>query len=649
VHDVTDNIRTYEAFVKAKECIADRKGLDVADDEINPILKPFQRACVRWALAGGCRALFEAFGLGKSVQQLEICRIVLSKLDVGPVRHRALIICPLGVRQEFIRDSVEILGWHESPVFIQKTEHLRCDQCDGSREVEGDWCQACEGTGTMFGIFITNYESIREGKIDLSLFDVITLDEASVLRSFGSKTFGEFLFGAVQQVPYRFVATATPSPNEYQEMLAYAHFLGVMDIGQARTRFFKRNSEKSDDLTLHKHKEHEFWLWVASWALFLQRPSDLGPEYSDEGYELPELEIVYHELPVDHKTAKADKHGQGQMFRNATAGVSEASREKRDTLKARVARMKEIVDASPDDHFLVWHDLEAERKAIEDAIPETVTVYGSQKLDRREQAIIDFSDGRLKYLGGKPQMLGSGCNFQRHCHRAIYVGIGYKFNDFIQSIHRLLRYLQTHKVRIDIIFAESEKAVLEILLEKWERDKEQRAIMTEIIQKYGLAQDSMRAELTRGFGVEREAITGGLGKTPVNIDRKFKDQLEEIIGPDETIIGSAEGKLEWLNIHNQNVFNIYPNIGARKITCHFKPELRRTVIEAIDRYVIVHGTLRYKQRERFPYAADVAEIEVVPEYDQLPLMADLQGIAPNATGKLTADDYVQKLRQKRSI
>jgi hypothetical protein len=159
----------------------------------------------------------------------------------------------------------------------------------------------------------------------------------------------------------------------------------------------------------------------------------------------------------------------------------------------------------------------------------------------------------------------------------------------------------------------------------------------------------MRAELTRGFGVEREAITGGLGKTPVNIDRKFKDQLEEIIGPDETIIGSAEGKLEWLNIHNQNVFNIYPNIGARKITCHFKPELRRTVIEAIDRYVIVHGTLRYKQRERFPYAADVAEIEVVPEYDQLPLMADLQGIAPNATGKLTADDYVQKLRQKRSI
>jgi hypothetical protein len=142
------------------------------------------------------------------------------------------------------------------------------------------------------------------------------------------------------------------------------------------------------------------------------------------------------------------------------------------------------------------------------------------------------------------------------------------------------------------------------------------------------------------------AITGGLGKTPVNIDRKFKDQLEEIIGPDETIIGSAEGKLEWLNIHNQNVFNIYPNIGARKITCHFKPELRRTVIEAIDRYVIVHGTLRYKQRERFPYAADVAEIEVVPEYDQLPLMADLQGIAPNATGKLTADDYVQKLRHE---
>jgi SNF2 family DNA or RNA helicase len=322
MHDVMTGKKTktdYESFIKAKECIPVNKGFEVSDDEINPVLKPFQRACVRWALAGGCRALFESFGLGKSIQQLEVVRLALKhirnvaglKNDKSP--RRGLIVCPLGVRQEFDRDAKEILGWAKGPQFVKTTAEVKRD-----------------------GIYLTNYESIREGKIDLSLFDVISLDEASCLRSFGSKTFSEFLFGDVQQVPYRFVATATPSPNEYQELLAYAHFLGVMDIGQARTRFFKRNSEKSDDLTLHKHKEKEFWLWVASWALFLQKPSDLG--FSDEGYELPAMCVIYHEVKVDHNQATADKYGQGRMFRNATAGVSEASAEKRNTLEDRVKR-----------------------------------------------------------------------------------------------------------------------------------------------------------------------------------------------------------------------------------------------------------------------------------------------------------------------
>lgn len=496
----------YQTFLKNKVRLAERIGFDVDDSEINPILKPHQRAAVRWALAGGRRALFESFGLGKSIQQLEVCRLVLEKLDVGPIKHRALIVCPLGVRQEFMRDSITTLGWHESPVFIRKTADLACDQCDGTRMIEGDWCAACEGDGLTFGIFITNYESIRDGKLDLSGFDVISLDEASVLRSFGSKTFGEFLFGHVQQVKYRFVATATPSPNEYQELLAYSHFLGVMDIGQARTRFFKRNSEKSDDLTLHKHKEKEFWLWVASWALFLQKPSDLG--FSDEGYDLPEMEVIFHEVAVDHLKAAPEKWGQGRMFREARMGITQASKEKRESLDDRIAKMLEITSTAPNDHFILWHDLEAERHAIDKALPQAVSVYGSQDLDEREKAIIDFSDGKFKYLSAKPVIAGSGCNFQRHCHKAIFLGIGYKFNDFIQAIHRVYRYLQTAAVEIHIIYAESEKNILQSLLDKWERDKEQRAVMTEIIRTYGLSHEALNSEITRGFGVDRQEVSG---------------------------------------------------------------------------------------------------------------------------------------------
>jgi hypothetical protein len=155
--------------------------------------------------------------------------------------------------------------------------------------------------------------------------------------------------------------------------------------------------------------------------------------------------------------------------------------------------MRRVLDANPDDSFLIWHDLEAERHAIERAVPESVSVYGSQDLDEREQSIVDFSDGKFKYLAAKPSIAGSGCNFQRHCHKAIFLGIGYKFNDFIQAIHRIHRFLQTRRVEIHIIYAESEKLVLQTLLEKWERDKEQREIMSAIIQRYGLSHEAMAA------------------------------------------------------------------------------------------------------------------------------------------------------------
>jgi hypothetical protein len=154
---------------------------------------------------------------------------------------------------------------------------------------------------------LVNYETIRDGKIDPKLFTAASLDEADVLRSYGSKTFQEFL-PAFEPVPFKFVATATPSPNRYKELIHYAGFLGVMDTGQALTRFFQRNSEKANDLTLYPHKEEEFWLWVSTWAIFLQKPSDLG--FSDDGYELPELEVRWHEVQANLGDAGADSRGQ---------------------------------------------------------------------------------------------------------------------------------------------------------------------------------------------------------------------------------------------------------------------------------------------------------------------------------------------------
>ena len=291
-----------------------------------------------------------------------------------------------------------------------------------------------EGRDTEGKILLTNYERVRDGDIRPEFFMATTLDEASVLRSFGSKTYQTFL-EKFRGVPYKLVATATPSPNRYKELIHYAGYLEVMDTGQALTRFFQRDSTKANNLTLYPNMEDEFWLWVSSWALFITKPSDLNPEYSDEGYELPPLEVRWHELPIHYGDA-VEKDGQMALFEEAAARLKEAARVKRESIDARVQKMREIVEESPEDHFILWHDLEAERAAIKKALPEAVDIYGAMDLEERERRVIAFSEGRVKLFATKKELSGSGCNFQRHCHREIFVGIDYEFNDFIQAIHR---------------------------------------------------------------------------------------------------------------------------------------------------------------------------------------------------------------------
>lgn len=481
----------YNEFLKNKVELAKPSGFEIELTDINPILKEHQKLMVRWMVKGGTRACFAAFGLGKSVIQLEVVRIVAEKCA-----GKGLIIIPLGVRQEFTRDAA-MLGI--TTKFIRRAEEIE--------------------SGTDI-IYLTNYETVRDGKLDPQLFDVVSLDEASILRGFGgSKTFREFMALIAGDdkrdmnkrvrsggVRFRFVATATPSPNEYIELLAYAAYLGVMDVGQAKTRFFKRDSTKADQLTLHQHKEREFWLWVASWALFVQKPSDIG--CSDDGYTMPELNVNWHEIADDHTDAGFEMNGQGRLLKQQAIGVVDSAREKRDSLPQRIEKMMELRQDNPDAHRIIWHDLEAERYAIEKAIPDVVSVFGSQDLELREENIIKFSNGEFRELAAKPSIAGSGCNFQRHCSWAIFLGIGFKFNDFIQAIHRIQRFLQQNQCRIDLIYTESEREVKRILETKWKQHKEQVDKMTAIIKEFGLSDAGKMEQLTRKLGVERVEVSG---------------------------------------------------------------------------------------------------------------------------------------------
>lgn len=468
----------YTDFLKRKIPQAEVAGFEPLSPA-HPAVSAHARDIAAWMVRGGRRACFAAFGLHKTRIQLQCAKWIVEKTG-----GKYLIVAPLGVRQEFTKSDGPAMDMEIE--FVRTTEQALASKCK---------------------VLITNYDSVVDGKMDVSRFEGAGLDESSVLRSFGSKTYQEFL-KLFKAVKYRFVFTATPSPNRYKELIHYGGFLGVMDTGEALTRFFKRDSSQAGNLTLHPHMEKQFWLWLNSWSVFIQRPSDLG--YSDEGYEMPPVKVHWVKLDVDHKKAwnQFDGWGQSQLLRDDAQGLKEGAEIKRESIELRVAKAREIIDQQPmGKHWLIWHDLEAEREAIEDAFPLAKTVYGSQDLEEREDLIMGFSRGEYRILATKPIIAGSGCNFQRHCADAIFLGVGYKFNDFIQAIHRINRFQQKRQVNIYILYLESESSIKDDLEAKWRRHDELVRVMSELLRKYRLTENNAM-ELIRTLGCERAEVKG---------------------------------------------------------------------------------------------------------------------------------------------
>ena len=500
-------MKEYIDFLKDKMAISHETGFEINDEELTPSLYPHVKDTVKWAIKGGCRAIFSSFGMQKTVTQLEIIRIVL-KHEGG----KGLIVCPKRVVVEFVSQAKEHLGIEVT--YVRTMQEVNDSKTD---------------------IMITNYERVRDGeegvRIDPNYFTATSLDEASILRGFGTKTYQEFL-PLFSNVPYRFVATATPSPNRYKELIHYSAYLGVMDSGQALTRFFKRDSTKANKLTLYPNKEREFWIWVATWALFLTKPSDLG--YPDDGYQLPELRVHTEIVEVDNSTAGTDKDGQVKMFRDAALSLQDAARERRDNMPAKIDRVLEIINRpeNKDDHFLLWHDLESERVELCKRIDGCKAVYGSQDDDEADKVIEDFREGRLKYLAAKPEMLGEGLNFQYHCHKAIMF-IDYRFNDKFQAIARIYRFMQQYPVDLYLIYAESEQEIYRSFMQKWKQHRDMVENMTTIIRDYGLFGLDAQEKLMRYMFSKREERKGNL-YTAINNDnvlecRQMSDNSVDLI------------------------------------------------------------------------------------------------------------------------
>jgi len=292
----------YENFLHSKVVEVKNYGIDISDIQLNEKLFDHQKDIVRFCLQGGRRAIFASFGLGKTFIQLEIAKQLIQRTD-----KPFLIVCPLGVSGEFKRDNRK-LGTGLEITYITNTSKIT----------------------EQNHIYLTNYERIRKGDIDPSCFCGVSFDEASILRSLQTET-TNYILDHFKTIPYRFVATATPTPNDYIEILNYADYLGTIDRGYALTRFFQRDSQKAGNLKLYKNKEDEFWQWVATWAAFINTPSDYG--YDGSRYVLPKLNIIEHRIVYKDDDPIEDYSGAYMAFKDLSKSLIETSREKGHQLK----------------------------------------------------------------------------------------------------------------------------------------------------------------------------------------------------------------------------------------------------------------------------------------------------------------------------
>lgn len=496
--------KPYNRFLEDKIVIAEDYGFE----PLSPIgnLLPHAVPITQWCLRGGRRAIFASFGLTKTAMQLEIAYQCITK------ENKPFLIClPLGVIGEFKRDNKEHFNNRLEIEYITDTDEI------SSYELK---------------IYVTNYERVRKGDIDPSKFCGVSFDEASILRNLATET-TNYVLTHFKKVKYRFVATATPTPNDYIEILNYADYLGVIDRGHALTRFFKRDSTKAGSLTLYENKEEEFWKWVSTWAVFINKPSDLG--FSDEGYNLPKLHI--HEIEVENISDEPilNKDGELVLFKDTTKSLVEASREKSETVGLRVNKALEIVNTNPDANWILWHHRESERTAIEKAFKgfDTKSVYGSQKNKEKEDLLIDFSEGKYKILSTKPVIAGSGCNFQHVCSNMVFVGIDYKFNDFIQALHRVFRFRQSNEVHVYIIYTQNEREILKTLFNKWRNHVKLQEEMINLVREYGLNSEKIAKDMKRQIFENRRSHTIGdatiFNEDTVKIHNEMEDNSTDMI------------------------------------------------------------------------------------------------------------------------
>lgn len=398
----------YAEFIARKRSTAPAEGRIIQPHDCHPMLHPWQVEIVQWACKVGRAAVWADTGLGKTIMQVQWAALM------GDV---SLIVAPLAVTAQTVREAAKI-GVH--------ARYIR---------------HGSDITGP--GVYVTNYEMVEH--FDPARLDSVVLDEASILKQSDGKT-RTMLIRHFSGVPYRLSCTATPAPNDPEELTNQAEFLGRMSRVHMLAAYFVHDDQ---GWRLKGHARAPMMAWMGTWALAVRRPSDMG--YPDGDYQLPGLRIIPQLLPVNLTP-------DDQLFATDLGGVGGRAAVRRETLDARVQRTLELVAAEPDDPWILWCGLNDEANALHTAIPGSVNIHGSMTPEEKARLLLGFADGDYKILIVKPSIASQGLNYQ-HCSRMAFVGLNDSYETYYQSIRRCYRYGQKRVVEAHIVLSELEAQI----------------------------------------------------------------------------------------------------------------------------------------------------------------------------------------------
>ncbi len=421
----------YQAFLASKLRIF--RGDRIDFDRLPDRLFDWQRAIVRWALKKGRCAIFADTGLGKTGMQCAWA---------NAIDGRVLMLAPLCVAEQTVAEAL-LFG-----ISVRYARDMA--EAEGARLV------------------ITNYERID--KFDLSQFVGVVLDESSILKAFDGKTRTK-LIDVCRRTKYRLCCTATPSPNDISELGNHAEFLGLMTRAEFHANWFVHDQ---DGWRMKKHAVQPFYRWMASWAIALRTPADIG--YQDDRYVLPKLTVTDHVIPVDGPS------GDTLFPEMSTKGLTGRLSARRGSLEIRTSRAAQLATTNTKGHkdcqWLIWCGLNPEAEAVQSLIPDSVNVQGSDKYEAKVAAVQGFVAADVQHLISKASILGYGLNFQ-NCHHTIFCGIGDSFEQYYQAVRRCWRFGQTRDVAAHVIISEAEQVVVENVRRKEAKARELASLLIE--------------------------------------------------------------------------------------------------------------------------------------------------------------------------